>query len=281
VPVNAQIPANWVAAGYGVPDVCSRHGEPALDRKRVRFISRPPQWSYVLIVFGALIFVIVAAAMRKTVWAPAWPFCARCREYRKRMAGIGLGIVGLSVVMFVGSIAIGSANSDSDTAGSLAAFGVLLAIVAFIAGLAVAVRAASPAVAGGQVSQDGAWLLLPRAHEEFARRLQAVQSGAPQQQYQQQAPQQQYQPQQAAQQQYQQQYQRQVHQQVQQAAQFGQPAGYGPQPGVYGGQPQPGVYGGQPQPGVYGGQPQPGGYGTPPPEQPGQYPQPGPYAPPR
>src|SRR5439155_4000528 len=179
VPVNTQIPANWVAAGHGVPDVCSRHGEPAVDRRRVRFISRPPQWAYILIIFGAIVFVIVAAAMRKTVWAPAWPFCARCREYRKRMAGIGLGIVGLAVVMFIGSIAIGSANSDSDTAGSLAAFGVLLSIFALIAGLAVAVRAAAPAVAGGQVSQDGAWLLLPPAHEEFARRAQAIQAGQP------------------------------------------------------------------------------------------------------
>src|SRR2546421_475849 len=179
--MNAQIPANWVAAGHGVPDVCSRHGEPAQDRKRVRFISKPPQWSYVLIVVGLIVFVIVAAALRKSVWAPAWPFCPRCREYRKKMVSIGLAIVGLAIVMFIGAIVVGSSNPSSDTAGSLAALGVLFAIFAFIAGLAVAVRAAPPAVAGGQVSQDGAWLLLPRAHEEFARRVQAAQSGAQQQ----------------------------------------------------------------------------------------------------
>ena len=268
MPVNTQIPANWVAAGHGVPDVCSRHGEPAVDRRRVRFISRPPQWAYILIIFGAIVFVIVAAAMRKTVWAPAWPFCARCREYRKRMAGIGLGIVGLAVVMFIGSIAIGSANSDSDTAGSLAAFGVLLSIFALIAGLAVAVRAAAPAVAGGQVSpapllpvvkragygqQPAGYGQQPAAHQP-AQYAQPAQYGQPAQ--------------------------------YAQPAQYGQPAGYGQQPGY----PQPGVYGAPQQPN------QPGVYGTPRPpqhqqpgqypqpdqyQQPGHYPQPGPYAPPR
>ncbi len=33
--MRAVLPANWVFAGYGVPHVCSRHGEPAVERAKI------------------------------------------------------------------------------------------------------------------------------------------------------------------------------------------------------------------------------------------------------
>jgi hypothetical protein len=47
------------AAGQGVPDVCVRHGEPAVEHRKVRIFSRAPAWSYLLIFAGVLVFVIV------------------------------------------------------------------------------------------------------------------------------------------------------------------------------------------------------------------------------
>ncbi len=244
--MSAQLPANWVAAGYGVPDVCARHGEPAQERKRVRFVSKPPQWAYVLILLGAIVYLIVVSSLRKTVIAPAWPFCVRCREFRNRMLAIGLGVLALGIVLFIGSIALAS---SSDAAGPIPALGVFVGLILLIAGIVVAGQASAPVVAGGQVSQDGAWLLLRRAHAGFAQLAQVAQS-APQP--------------------------------VSQPPYGGGYAGYGqPVPAQYGGYPQPAP---APQP-PYGGyaQPAPAPYGQPAPAPApyGQYPQQGQYPPPR
>src|SRR2546430_7500914 len=99
-----QIPAQWVSAGQGVPDLCVKHGLPSTQRRRLRLISKPPGWALPLIVFGAIIYVIIVTAVRKTVIAPAWPFCDECKRQRSRFLLIGLGLLILSVVGFIGSV---------------------------------------------------------------------------------------------------------------------------------------------------------------------------------
>src|SRR6185436_15165607 len=96
---RAHIPSHWVAVGYGVPEVCTRHGQPAVERKKVTVVSRPPGWSYALLLARAIPFAIVATAVRKTVKAPVWPFCPECKRIRTRNLLIGLGV-------FVGGIAL-------------------------------------------------------------------------------------------------------------------------------------------------------------------------------
>jgi hypothetical protein len=170
----AQIPSSWVAAGYGVPDVCSRHGQPAVERKKVTIISRPPAWSYFLILAGVIIFAIVAMAIRKTVKAPAWPFCEQCRRLRSRLLGIGFGILALAVLGFVGSTVLASSE---DTAG-VGVLGVLLAFLALVASMIVLGRSTAQSIANAQVTQDGNWVLLTNASPAFAGRVSSAMANA-------------------------------------------------------------------------------------------------------
>src|SRR5262249_37873116 len=111
----ATIPAGWVEAGYGVPDVCARHGEPAAERPGLGIISRPPQWSYILILLGFLIFLIVVLAMRRKVTAPAWPFCAQCVQRRKRFLLVGWPLFLIGVAALIGSLFLsGSGGTAAD-----------------------------------------------------------------------------------------------------------------------------------------------------------------------
>jgi hypothetical protein len=171
------IPATWVAAGYGTPTVCARHGEPAQPRAKVRFISRPPAWSYILIIIGAVIFLIVVLATRKTVTAPAWPFCEKCRAMRSRLAMIGWSVAGAAVLLFILAIAV-AASSSSDAVGGIAALMFLLSFLAILAGGVVVGRSAWPAIAGGQVSGDGVWLQVTRPSPAFAQAGAALQAQA-------------------------------------------------------------------------------------------------------
>lgn len=176
---GTQLPAGWVAAGYGIPDVCARHGELPVQQRKLQIISRPPPWSYVLILLGAIIFLIVVLVTRKTVKAPHWPFCARCKQQRGRLLAIGLTVIGLAAVAVVGAIAlIGSVGSDSAAPGLV----LLGAFVLLLAGIVVAARSAPVAVAGAQVSRDGAWILVERAHPHFAHRAAVLQHQAAQHQ---------------------------------------------------------------------------------------------------
>jgi hypothetical protein len=172
VAVEVRIPAQFVATGWGTPTVCTRHGEPAVEQKRVTFISRNPGWSYLLLLAGVIVFVIVASAIRKSVTAAAWPFCARCNEERKRGLTIGLGILAAGVV----AIAL-VAVLPSD-AGGLAVFvGILLLLVGFI----VAMRGGSRTMrANGHVTDRGQTVQFDKAHEAFAAQAAAAQQAAAQ-----------------------------------------------------------------------------------------------------
>ena len=170
--VEVRIPAQFVATGWGTPTVCTRHGEPAVEQKRVNFISRTPGWSYFLLLAGVIVFVIVASAIRKTVTAAAWPFCARCNEERKRGLTIGLGFVAAGVVALA-LIAVLPSSS-----GPLA---LMLGIVLLLVGYVVAMRGGSRTMrANGHVVDRGQTVQFDRAHEAFAAQAAAARQAAAQ-----------------------------------------------------------------------------------------------------
>jgi len=162
-----------------MPDVCARHGEPAVQRRKVSFSSRPPAWSYVLILVGVLLFVIVAMAMRKTVVAPAWPFCARCTQLRSRRLKTGLGLLGAAVAALIGSIAVAAVVTTDDTAGAtILIVGYLLFLAGFVAGVIVLGQSSWRAVAAAVLSSDGLWLSVVSPSRAFGEQV-AVVSPAP------------------------------------------------------------------------------------------------------
>lgn len=169
--VEVRIPAQFVATGWGTPTVCTRHGEPAAERRRVTFVSRNPGWSYVLLLAGVIVFIIVASAIRKTVTTAAWPFCARCSEERKRSLTIGLGI------MAAGVVAIALVAVLPDDTGVLAVF---LGAVLLAVGYVVAVRVSWTMRANGHVVDRGQTVQFDRAHEAFAAQASAARQAAAQ-----------------------------------------------------------------------------------------------------
>jgi hypothetical protein len=62
-----------------LPDVCMRCGAPAVERKRLRFVSHPV-WVYALLPFGYLPYVIVAAILTEHVRCYTL-FCARHKKH--------------------------------------------------------------------------------------------------------------------------------------------------------------------------------------------------------
>ena len=173
VAVEVRIPAQFVATGWGTPTVCTRHGEPAVERKRVNFVSRTPGWAYVLLLVGVIVFIIVASAIRKTVATAAWPFCAKCNAERKRGLTIGLSILAAAVVAFVLAAVL------PDSSSGLA---ILLGVVLLVVGYVVAIRGGSRAMrANGHVTDGGQWVQFDRAHEAFAAQAFAAQQAAAQQ----------------------------------------------------------------------------------------------------
>jgi disulfide bond formation protein DsbB len=217
------IPAGQVAAGH-LPHICARHGEPPVEMKRIRFVSKPPPWAAVLILAGGIIYLIVVSVLRKKIEAPAWAWCAQCKAQRSRMLGIGLGVLAVGLLLIV----VGIATIDS-SAGPLLFF---VGLLGLLAGAIVAARSNYQVVTSAFVSQDGQFL---EVHKEDPRFVQALRQG--------QAPPQPAWGQGAGQPQPQQQW------------------GYGsaPQQAVYGNAPRQAVYGNAPvqsQPG-YGTNPQP------------------------
>jgi hypothetical protein len=62
-----------------LPDVCMCCGEPAVERKRRRFISHPV-WVYILLPLGYLPYAVVAAILTENVRCYTL-FCARHRKH--------------------------------------------------------------------------------------------------------------------------------------------------------------------------------------------------------
>ena len=87
--VRVEIAAHRARLGRGFPDVCVRHGEPATAHRRAIFVSKPPPWTLLLFLVGALPFLIFYRLTMKKVVVAQWPVCARCRAIGRWTAGIG------------------------------------------------------------------------------------------------------------------------------------------------------------------------------------------------
>ena len=181
--MRAVLPASWVAAGYGVPQVCSRHGELAVEGAKTRIHSKPPGWAYILLALGALAFLIAVYSTRKTVVSPSWPFCDRCKVLRTRLLvagvlGIAAGVIlfcgGISFAMAVGEGAVGEEIQEADWLGTVLGVSVLVGICVLIAGAIVASRSTRAAVADARVSEDGVWVEVWKAHRGFCEQVAAV-----------------------------------------------------------------------------------------------------------
>jgi len=99
------LPTPMIMSGQGIPSRCVLHGEPAVTTKKIRFFSKPPTWTYLLLLLSIGVAVIVMLAIRKKVTAPRWPFCARCVVRRRNflvamwacLAGIPLCFVAANI----------------------------------------------------------------------------------------------------------------------------------------------------------------------------------------
>lgn len=138
------------------------------------FSSRAPGWSYLLILVGILLFVIVAIAMRKTVVAPRWPFCARCQELRSRRRKTGLGLLGGAVAALIASFAMAAVMPNSDAGATVLIIGNLLFLAGLVAGVVVLAQSAWRSIAAAVVSADGQWVIVPSPSQAFSQRAAAT-----------------------------------------------------------------------------------------------------------
>lgn len=158
------LPSAQVAAGAGhLPPVCPRHGEPATEQRSVKLISKPPSWAPILILGGGILYLIVVLIVRKTVKAPAWPWCATCTAQRKKLLAIGLPILAVGVLLIFGGIAT---NSDASPLIAVLGFIVLLA------GVIVAARGGEVPMTGAMVSGDGRYVEIKNGSDRFLMALQ-------------------------------------------------------------------------------------------------------------
>jgi hypothetical protein len=174
--MTVDLPARAVSAG-AVPEVCARHGEPVVRRRKTVFRSHTPRWVYILLLFGVLPFAIVAGALQKRVKARTWPFCSECGRLRARRLLTGIGLVVLAVA---GVAAISTLMPNGSSAGAIG----LVFVVLLIAGVGVASTAGSTSIASGYVSKDGNTVHLRRAHQRFAEQVAALLRGPVPQSYQ-------------------------------------------------------------------------------------------------
>ncbi len=162
---TVQVPAHWLAQNY-LPPICARHGGPATSAVTRKFSTRPPGWSYVLILIGVLVFVIVVMALQYSL-STALPACAECRQDRRRFIGYALSgwvaAIALTVVSF------------TTTSGAL----IVLGLLAVVGALVFSFVGDSFRVSG-HVSADRGWVNLKGVHATFAAAIDnAVRPGAP------------------------------------------------------------------------------------------------------
>lgn len=157
------LPSAQVAAGAGhLPPVCPRHGEPATEHRSLKLISKPPAWAAIFILGGGILYLIIVLAIRKSVQAPAWPWCATCTAQRKKLLAIGLPLVGVGVLLFAGGVTMNSAE------GGLL---VLVGVIILLAGTIVAARGAAVAMTGALVSKDGRYVEVAKGSDRFLMAL--------------------------------------------------------------------------------------------------------------
>ena len=139
----------------------TRHGEPAVLHKPVKFISKPPGWAWALIVAGALPYLIAVMLLRKEVYAPSWPFCARCQQMHKKRTLIGAGLFLPLILLFAVAFAA------PDAGGTAAAWFGFVAVIACVVGIGVLARGSYRLLPQGFVARDGKAVGFPKAHPAF------------------------------------------------------------------------------------------------------------------
>jgi hypothetical protein len=156
-----RIPAARVAAGH-LPQVCPKHGHATTETKSVKIISKPPAWTAVLIILGVLPYLIVVMLLRKTVPAPAWPWCEECSAERKTRFSIGFGTLALALLVLVGAVA-----ADNDLTAPL----FLVGMLALIVGIVFAGRGGTLPITGAFASKDGQYVEVPKGSDQFSMML--------------------------------------------------------------------------------------------------------------
>jgi hypothetical protein len=93
-----------------LPDVCMCCGEEATERKRRRFISHP-LWVYVLLPFGYLPYVIVAALLTEEVRCYTL-FCPRHKNYWFVRSLFVWGLLVVVLALIVGGVILAALLSE-------------------------------------------------------------------------------------------------------------------------------------------------------------------------
>jgi hypothetical protein len=167
-----EIPVEFLAAGASLPDVCTRHGSPAVQRADFVIKSRPDLGSPGKLAIPGYTVLNRAedyARKVKSIEVRGWPLCRRC--VRRRAGGrtaAGVLFFGGTAAMVIAAIAaltIADGNrllSIPFMAGFVTA--VLLAPWMFAwAGLALITRA--------QATADGTAVRVDEPHAEFRRQV--------------------------------------------------------------------------------------------------------------
>lgn len=172
--MSVYLPAQWVAAGRGLPDVCAAHGNPVADRRRTRIESAPPAWVWALLPLGLLIFFIVRAATRKAIFAAGWGFCGACRRTRVTRFIAGIALLGSGAVCL--GVLAATADDPASRPGVLIGVGLLLIIAGYVA-LRIS---AGEVIARARLTRDGWYVEVRDPAPGFAAQARTTMAAAPQ-----------------------------------------------------------------------------------------------------
>lgn len=88
-----------------LPRVCTRHGFPAIRMQQAPAYSRTPWWVIPLALVSLLLALLIALAMRTTVWGP-WPVCGLCETRRQQHRKAMWWCLAAAALMVVAAIAL-------------------------------------------------------------------------------------------------------------------------------------------------------------------------------
>lgn len=160
-------PAHWARAGYGVPKVCVRHGEPEVVRPKVKFRSPRPDWLYVLLLFGVLPFFLLSMVLQQAITVAGWPFCEQCRAMRRQRLALGIGLTAAGLTTWVLGLVLGPLPDAVRTL-------LPLSVLVTIAGIVYWSLSAWAVIGKARASKDGQWLEVTYAGPAFVSYVQAA-----------------------------------------------------------------------------------------------------------
>lgn len=162
------LPTGLIATASALPRCCTRHGRPAVTTRRVTFYSRPEPWSYLLLLLGVGVLVLLVISLtRKRYYAPAWPFCDLCQAQRRRSLRLGWGI-GLSGAVVASGLGFAMAATNEGLSVLLLVIG--FAVAPLIGGI-LGSRGTWGSLAGGSGRRDGNSVEFARPAAEFSAAL--------------------------------------------------------------------------------------------------------------